>query len=163
MGMRKIDVLLGAYDAHYQTDLGRRLLFLCVPVFLFGFFGLVYAIPVYLLFTSIFEPSVTKHINLASLLLVVVTLYYLSLSVKLALGLLFLLLLALAVIHVLELSGIAPLWLMMMIIFISAWLGLFLAHRHEAKALSYLAGVQCLLIGPLWVLRQVYNRLGIRV
>ena len=161
--MRKIDVLLDAYDASYQTDFGRKMQYVSVPVMLFGFLGMVYSIPIYLLFTSIFEPNVTKHINLASVLVVLATLYYLSLSIKLALSMLILLVLALAVIHVVELNYAAPLWLMMAIIFGLAWIGQFLAHRHEEKKLPYFVSVQWLLIGPLWTLKQVYRRFGIRV
>lgn len=161
--MRKIDVLLDAYDAHYQTHWLRTVHFVCAPMLLFGFFGLVYSIPIYTLFTSIFEPSVTKHINLATVLLIAITLYYLSLSVKLALGMLLLLLLALALIHLIELSALTPLWIMMAIVFVSAWVGLLLAHRHESKGFSCRTSVRCLFLGPLWMLKLVYRRLGVRI
>jgi len=163
IGMRKIDVLLDAYGANYQTDLSRKIHYMCLSAILFGFLGLVYSIPVYRLFTSIFEPSVTKHINLASVLVVFATLYYLSLSIKLAVSMLFLLLSVLAVIHIIELINLAPLWLVMGIIFVLAWMGQFLWHRYEGKKLSCFAGVQSLLIGPAWTLRQLYSRLGMRL
>lgn len=161
--MRKIDVLLEAYDADYQTGLSRTVQYLCVPVLLFGFLGLVYAIPVYRLFTSIFEPSVTKHINLASVLVVVVSLYYLSLSAKLAAGMFTLFLLALAAIHIIELNQLGPLWLVMAIVFVIASIGQVVSHRQTDKPLSFRTFIHWLIIGPLWVLRKVYRCFGIRV
>ncbi len=161
--MRKIDVLLEAYGESHQTDLNRKIHYVCVPAIFFSLLGLLYSIPVYRLFTDIFEPSVTKHINLASVLVVFGTFYYLSLSLKLAVSMLVLSLLALALIHVIELSHIAPLWLVMVVIFVFAWIGQFVGHQHEGKKPSFVEDLQFLMIGPAWTLSHLYERLGIRM
>ena len=160
--MRKIDALLEAYGESHQTELNKKIHYVCVPAIFFSLLGLLYSIPVYRLFTDIFEPSVTKHINLASVLVLFGTLYYFTLSVKLAVSMLFCSLLALALIHIIELSRIAPLWLVMVIIFIVAWIGQFIGHKHEGKKPSFLEDIQFLMIGPAWTLSHLYDRLGIR-
>jgi len=128
-----------------------------VPIIFFSLLGLVYAIPVYKLFTSIFEPSVTKHINLATLVVIFGTLYYFTLSWKLAVSMLFISLVALATIHIVELHVAAPLWLVMAIIFVVGWIGQFIGYKHEGKKPSFFEDVRFLMIGPAWTLNHFFK------
>lgn len=160
--MRKIDALLEAYGESHQTEFNKQIHYFCVPAIFFSLLGLLYAIPVYRLFVDIFEPSITKHINLATLLVIFGTIYYLTLSAKLAVSMLFLSLLALALIHIIELFVPMPLWLVMVVIFVIAWIGQFIGHKHEGKKPSFLEDIQFLMIGPAWTLSHLYSRFGIK-
>ena len=160
--MRKIDALLEAYGESHQTDFNKKIHYFCVPAIFFSLLGLLYSIPVYKLFTSMLEPSVTKHINLATALVIFGVIYYLSLSVRLAISMLVVSLFALGLIHVIELSQIAPLWLIMLVIFVIAWIGQFIGHKHEGKKPSFFEDVAFLMIGPAWTLSHLYDRFGIR-
>ena len=160
--MRKIDALLETYGESHQTDLNKKIHYFCVPAIFFSLLGLLYSIPVYQLFTSIINPGIAKHINLATGLIIFGTLYYLSLSIRLAVSMLFFSLLALAIIHIIELSQVAPVWLVMIAIFIVAWIGQFIGHHHEGKKPSFIEDLQYLMIGPAWTLSHLFDRFGIR-
>jgi uncharacterized membrane protein YGL010W len=109
-----------------------------------------------------FEPSITKHINLASVLVFFGVIYYLTLSLKFALTMFVLSLIALALIHIIELFVPAPLWLTMLSIFVIAWIGQFWGHKHEGKKPSFFEDVKYLMIGPLWTLSHLFDRWGVR-
>jgi len=47
-------------------------------------------------------------------------------------------------------------------LFVLAWIGQFIGHAIEKKRPSFFKDVQFLMIGPMWLLANVYRRLGIR-
>jgi uncharacterized membrane protein YGL010W len=55
-----------------------------------------------------------------------------------------------------------PLWLIGAVLFVIAWIGQFIGHHVEGKRPSFFKDVQFLMIGPLWLLADLYRRLGIR-
>ena len=55
-----------------------------------------------------------------------------------------------------------PLWETSLIIFIVSWIGQFIGHKIEGKKPSFFQDIQFLLIGPLWLLSFVYNKIGIK-
>ena len=59
--------------------------------------------------------------------------------------------------------GALPLWSVCLFLFVAAWIGQFIGHAIEGKRPSFFKDVQFLMIGPLWLLADVYRRLGIRV
>ena len=50
----------------------------------------------------------------------------------------------------------------MVAVFVLAWIGQFVGHSIEGKRPAFFKDVQFLMIGPLWLLSQLYRRLGIR-
>jgi len=60
-----------------------------------------------------------------------------------------------------HLDGV-PLWSICVLLFVAAWVGQFIGHAIEGKRPSFFKDVQFLMIGPLWLLADVYRRLGIR-
>jgi len=83
------------------------------------------------------------------------------LSIRLALGLLpFVLVCEGAVIWMDTLT--TPLWLISLVIFVVAWIGQFVGHLAEGKRPSFFRDLQFLMIGPLWLLSGLYDRLGVR-
>ena len=81
---------------------------------------------------------------------------------RLALGVLPLLLLMLWSISALSRNTVAPLWLICATLFVLAWIGQFVGHAIEGKRPSFFKDVQFLMIGPLWLLANLYRRAGIR-
>jgi uncharacterized membrane protein YGL010W len=63
--------------------------------------------------------------------------------------------------RVIALSGIAPLWLACIVIFVLAWIGQFYGHKIEGKKPSFLKDLQFLLIGPAWLMHFIYKKIGI--
>ena len=43
-------------------------------------------------------------------------------------------------------------------VFVLAWIGQFVGHKVEGKKPSFFKDVQFLMIGPLWLLADVYRR-----
>ena len=59
-------------------------------------------------------------------------------------------------------NTVAPLWLICVTLFVLAWIGQFIGHAIEKKRPSFFRDLQFLMIGPMWLLTNVYRRLGIR-
>jgi uncharacterized membrane protein YGL010W len=47
------------------------------------------------------------------------------------------------------------------VVFVVAWIGQFIGHKVEGHRPSFFTDLVFLLIGPLWTLRKLYQRLGI--
>lgn len=101
--------------------------------------------------------------NWASVALLATIFYYAALSIRLALGALPLLLALLWSIDRLDHLALAPLWTISLAVFVVAWIGQFIGHAIEGKRPSFFKDVQFLMIGPLWLLADVYKRLDIRI
>jgi uncharacterized membrane protein YGL010W len=55
-----------------------------------------------------------------------------------------------------------PLWSICVLLFVLAWIGQFVGHAIEGKRPSFFKDLQFLMIGPLWLMADVYRRAGIR-
>jgi hypothetical protein len=89
--------------------------------------------------------------------------YYAVLSPRLALGAAPLLLAFLWSINGVARWSAVPLWGVCLFLFVAAWIGQFIGHAIEGKRPSFFKDLQFLMIGPLWLLADLYRRLGIRV
>ena len=48
-------------------------------------------------------------------------------------------------------------------IFIISWIGQFIGHKIEGKKPAFVKDLQFLLIGPLWLLSYIYEKLDIKL
>lgn len=87
----------------------------------------------------------------------VMTVFYLWLSLPLALGMLGLMAL---MVWPLPLLGSRTL-VVSIAVFVAAWAGQFIGHILEGRKPAFLEDVRSLLIGPAWLLADLYRRLGI--
>ncbi len=78
------------------------------------------------------------YFNWATVVMILVLVYYISLSISLSIGMALFTLACLYFAKVIALSGIAPLWLVCIIIFTLAWIGQFYGHKIEGKKPSFL-------------------------
>jgi uncharacterized membrane protein YGL010W len=46
-------------------------------------------------------------------------------------------------------------------VFVAAWIGQFIGHILEGRKPAFLEDVRSLLIGPVWLLADLYRRFGI--
>jgi uncharacterized membrane protein YGL010W len=155
--MRTANEWLTDYGDSHRNPANKALHWVCVPVILWCVLGLVWITP--------FPSGVRAMLpaaNWAVLVVLAGVIYYALLSLPLALGVLPLLLLMLWSIDALDRRGIAPLWLVCVVLFVAAWIGQFIGHAIEGKRPSFFKDVQFLMIGPLWLLADVYRRVGIR-
>jgi uncharacterized membrane protein YGL010W len=153
--MRTVTDWLTEYGASHQNPANKLLHWICVPPIVLSVMGLLWSVPVPAAFSAL-----SPWLNWASLVAVAAVVYYLVLSPSLALGVLGAFALLLVIVHWLaQLPW--PLWLTSILIFVLAWIGLFIGHAIEGKRPSFFKDVQFLLIGPLWLLAAVYRRFSV--
>jgi uncharacterized membrane protein YGL010W len=155
--MRTANQWLNEYGDSHRNRANKSLHWVCVPVILWCVLGLLWVTP----FPGTVRAAFPA-VNWAGIVVVAAVAYYAFLSAPLALGVLPLLLLMLWSIDALNRSGWAPLWLVCVVLFVAAWIGQFVGHAIEGKRPSFFKDVQFLMIGPLWLLADVYRRMGIR-
>lgn len=157
--MRKIDELLSEYGESHQNSTNKTIHWICVPLIFFSVIGLIASIPSGFVQSILGEGN--PYANWATMLLIVVTAYYVSLSIPLSIGMVLFALLCLYVANFINVFIPAPLWMVCTIIFIVAWIGQFYGHKIEGKKPSFLKDIQFLLIGPAWLMHFIYKKLGI--
>lgn len=157
--MRKIDELLSEYGESHQNQTNKMIHWICVPLIFFSVVGLIASIPSAGVQRFLGEGN--PYANWAAVVLILVLIYYVSLSIPLGIGMMLFALLCLYLSRVIMQSQVAPLWLVSIIVFVVAWIGQFYGHKVEGKKPSFLKDIQFLLIGPAWLMHFIYRRLGI--
>lgn len=157
--MRKIDALLHEYGLSHQNETNKTIHWICVPAIFFSIVGLVFSIPSGQLQSLL--PFLGNFANWATLVLIVVLFYYVSLSPPLALGMLFFSAICLALANLIHLISPIPLWAVSIFIFVVAWVFQFYGHKIEGKKPSFLKDLQFLMIGPAWLMHFIYKKLGL--
>ena len=152
--MRTVDQWLNEYGESHKNETNKSIHWICVPAIFFSITGLLYTIKL--------PWIINMHtINVAMIVILLITLYYLRLSLSLGIGMFFFGILCLFLSHSIEKYGPAPLWLVCIIIFVVAWIGQFYGHSVEGKKPSFLKDIQFLLIGPMWLMSFIYKKMGI--
>ena len=152
--MRTINDWLNEYGESHKNETNKLIHWICVPVIFFSILGMLYAVklPFYL---------GDYQLNVGLIISVVALLYYFSLSSSLSVGMFLYLLVCMLLANLIESSGIMPLWLFSIIIFVLAWVGQFYGHKIEGKKPSFLKDLQFLMIGPAWLMSFIYKKLGV--
>ena len=149
--MNSIQDWLEAYGESHQNPINKKIHWVCVPLIMLSLLGLLWTLEIPI--SDQFEYS-----NGATLLIALVSIYYFRLSISMGIGMLFISFIMIYIIMHINDFGIMP----YVIIFIIAWTGQFIGHKIEGKKPSFFEDLQFLLIGPLWILAQVYKALGIQ-
>ncbi|HYC85811.1 MAG TPA: Mpo1-like protein [Chryseosolibacter sp.] len=157
--MRKIDALLSEYGESHQNSTNKTIHWICVPLIFFSIVGLMASMPAGVVQRYLGEGN--PYANWAFVALILVLIYYVSLSIALSFGMFLFALLCLYFARVIAQADVAPLWLISVIIFVVAWIGQFYGHKVEGKKPSFFKDVQFLLIGPAWLMHFIYKKLGI--
>lgn len=157
--MRRIDELLAEYGESHQNATNKAIHWICVPLIFFSVVGLIASIPAGPIQVLLGEGN--PYANWATVLLVLVTAYYFTLSIPLSIGLILFALLCVFFTNLISTLNVAPLWAVSLGIFVVAWIGQFYGHKVEGKKPSFFKDVQFLMIGPAWLMHFIYKRLGI--
>ncbi|WP_026951342.1 Mpo1 family 2-hydroxy fatty acid dioxygenase [Algoriphagus mannitolivorans] len=157
--MRKIEALLEEYGESHQNQTNKLIHWICVPSIFFSIVGLIYSIPADFLADAL--PFLGNFANWATIVLIFVLIYYISLSVPLTLGMLFFSAVCLALANFLSISFPGKLWAISLGIFVIAWIVQFIGHNIEGKKPSFFKDVQFLMIGPAWLMHFIYKKIGI--
>ena len=155
--MKKINSLLNQYGESHKNGTNKLIHWICVPAIFFSIVGLVSIIP------FPWEINIYEGINLswALIALVLVLLYYVSLSVSLSLGMLLFSIGCIFLCSKINVSMYA-LWIYIGI-FAFSWVSQFIGHNIEGKKPSFLQDIQFLLIGPAWLMHFILKKLNIPV
>lgn len=152
--MRAIDAWLNEYGESHQNPTNKLVHWICVPAIFFSVVGLLYSVKLP------FSIAENLQLNLAMVILALVSLYYIRLSVTLAVGLLLFAGLCLYLAQQIENQGLV-LWQVSLGIFVVAWIGQFWGHKVEGKKPSFFKDLQFLMIGPAWLMHFIYKKIGI--
>ena len=153
---RTVQDWLSAYGESHQHPTNKRIHWICVPLIVLSLVGLLWSIPV-----PAAMAEISPWLNWATLFLAAAVIYYLFLSWSLAAGMLaFAVILVATTLALAQLPG--PLWAVCIGIFVLAWIGQFIGHEIEGRKPSFFQDIQFLMIGPLWLLAHLYDRLGLR-
>lgn len=153
--MRSVDYYLDEYGKDHQNPVNKILHRICVPAIMVSLLGILWSLPVPAVFANLGD-----YMNWATVFMALALVYYLRLSPRLALGMFTVALISLVIVAWLTTLP-WPLWLTSAVIFVVAWIGQFVGHAAEGKRPSFFRDLQFLLIGPLWILADVYRRCGI--
>jgi len=151
--MRNVHALLNEYSESHQNKINKKIHWVCVPAIMFSLLGLLWSLP--------FPVKFSSFINWATVLIIVSVAYYLFLSWQLALGMSCV---SLFMILILQwVNGFSvPLWQIACVVFIAAWIGQFVGHHIEGNRPSFFKDIQFLLIGPVWLLADVYRKFNLK-
>ncbi len=154
--MPDVHIWLNEYAQDHQHPVNQLAHKICVPLIVISLIGLMWSIPVPAEFTEI-----SPALNWGTAFLLASVVYYLIMSIPLALGMLPMVLITVLIVNWADQLA-WPLWLTSGIVFVIAWAGQFYGHMVEGRRPAFFRDLQFLMIGPLWVLASVYQRLGIR-
>ena len=141
-GTRKVDQLLAHYAESHRNPRNEVIHFIAIPLIMLSLVGLLFAI----------HPWVAYVFVAASMV------YYARLSMVFLLAMALLSAIALLLVHAMGERVLA----ISAVIFVGAWIAQFIGHRIEGKKPSFFEDLQYLWVGPLFVLRNLFARLGIR-
>ena len=155
--MKKINSLLDQYGESHKNSTNKLIHWICVPAIFFSIVGLVSIIPFPL------EIAIYEGINLSWVLLalVLVLLYYVSLSIPLSIGMLLFSIGCLFLCSKINDFNYA-LWAYVGI-FVISWVFQFIGHNIEGKKPSFLQDIKFLLIGPAWLMHFILKKLNVPV
>ena len=156
--MRKIDLLFAEYAESHRNSTNKLIHWICVPLIFWTILGFISLIP-----SPHFCAPYFGCISLVSLIAVIlVTLFYLRLSLLIGFIMIFAMLLMEHLAYAVNIHLGNKSWMVFLAVFIITWILQFVGHKIEGKKPSFLKDLQFLLIGPIWLLSFVLKKLGIR-
>ncbi|PXY41098.1 hypothetical protein DMB65_09090 [Flavobacterium cheongpyeongense] len=153
--MRTLEQWFEEYAVSHQNPKNKSIHYICVPAIYFSIVGLLMSIP---------NKSISNTLSLnmpiienwAVVVLIFVLIFYTRLSIAMAFKIAVFSAICLTANY--YISKILPLWMFSVGVFIIAWIGQFYGHNIEGKKPSFLKDVQFLMIGPAWVLENLFSK-----
>jgi len=156
--MKTIDEWLMLYGRDHKNHTNKIIHWICVPVIVFTVFGLLMSIP--------FPTVLNGWVNVATIVFTFALIFYFRLSISIFFGMLIIGILMFLgnnflATNVLPIIGL-QLWQFSLIVFVIAWILQFIGHKIEGQKPSFFEDMQFLLIGPIWLLSYIYQKIGIK-
>ncbi|MCI9843306.1 DUF962 domain-containing protein [Flavobacterium pectinovorum] len=153
--MRTLEQWFEEYAVSHQNPKNKAIHYVCVPAIYFSIVGLLMSIPSNLI-ANTFHLNVPIIENWAVAILLFVLVFYIRLSVSMAIKIAFFSCICLITNY--YISQFVPLWIFSISVFVVAWIGQFYGHNIEGKKPSFLKDLQFLLIGPAWVVENLFSK-----
>ena len=139
--MRAIDRLFARYEEFHRNPTNKTIHWICVPLIVWSVLGMLWAASPIAAFAS------------AALAMA----FYLWLSLPIAVGMLLVLA---GMVYPLTLLG-SRVFAVCVGVFVLAWIGQFVGHAIEGRKPAFVDDVRQFLVGPAWLLGNLYRGLGI--
>ena len=145
--MKSLSTWLDLYSVSHKNPTNKLIHRVCVPIITFTVFGLLWCIPTPELFQNI------QGLNWASIFTLITVPFYFRLNISLGILMLIQMLIMLFLCQTLYTQ--INLFNLSTILFFIAWIGQFWGHKIEGKKPSFFQDLQFLLIGPIWVIKDI--------
>ena len=154
--MSKIERLLGEYKESHQNETNQLIHWIFVPLIFLSVIGILWDVklPIELDFLG------GEPLNVAMIVALLVFAYYLSLSFAISVGMLTIT--GIGMLACYFYNGALSVWVISLGIFVVSWIMQFVGHKVEGKKPSFFKDLEFFLVGPMWVLAKLYNKLGIK-
>lgn len=143
--MSNINQLLDEYAQSHQNRTNKLIHYFCVPVIFWSITAILWVV------------KVPYILNLAIASTLLVSFYYLAKDLKLAILMIITSILCLLLNSFIEKQGL-PLLSIAVILFVFSWVLQFIGHKIEGKKPSFFKDLQFLLIGPAWIVNELFNK-----
>ncbi len=143
------------YAKYHKNKTNKIIHWICIPLIMFSLLGLLS------LMTLFTFNSVT--ISALWFFIIFAIGYYVKLSKSLALGMTIISICFIYFIELINENFLNQKFEIFLSIFIISWIGQFIGHKIEGKKPAFVKDLQFLLIGPLWLLSYIYEKLGIKL
>ncbi|WP_372651701.1 DUF962 domain-containing protein [Halobacteriovorax sp.] len=155
--MRTLDDWLEEYGESHRDEVNQLIHKFCVPAIEFSLLGILWVLPTPSLFWDI------PYLNWATILCLIALIFYSTLrSFIYFIGAFIMMIPMLILVNFLvtHFGGIIVYGFISL--FLVSWIGQFIGHKIEGKKPSFFKDLLFLFIGPLWVLRSLYVKLGLK-
>ncbi len=153
--MKTLDQWFEEYAVSHQNPKNKAIHYICVPAIFFSIVGLLMSIPSSFL-NSVLHLNQPIIENWATVVLIFVLFFYIRLSVLMAVKIAVFSVLCLVINF--YIGQFVPLWAFSIAVFAVAWIGQFYGHNIEGKKPSFLKDIQFLMIGPAWVVQNLFSK-----
>ncbi len=142
---QSMNQLLDEYASSHQNKTNKKIHYIAVPVIFWTITAMLWVVKL---------PYVE---NLAVVMTVLVSLYYLAKDLKIAIQMIVFCIFCLLLDAFLEKQGL-PLLVIGVVLFVIAWIFQFIGHKIEGKKPSFFKDLQFLLIGPAWIVKELFSK-----
>lgn len=156
MATKGIQTWLDEYGESHQNKTNKAIHWCCVPLIYWCVMAFVWVIPTPAAFAEV------PYLNWASIISVLVILYYVRLSPSLAIGMTIFTAICFYTVALVDAAFPGQLLAISAIAFVILWVGQFIGHKIEGKKPSFFKDVQFLMFGPAWLMSFIYQKMGVK-
>jgi uncharacterized membrane protein YGL010W len=153
--MRTFNQWMDEYGVSHKNPTNQLVHKICVPLIMLSVIGILWTLPRPEFFSQI------PFLNWATIFVTGCLIFYMTLNMMMFIAMLVQIIIMSLICHELYQRGI--LLQFSIVVFVLSWIAQFWGHKIEGKKPSFIQDLAFLLIGPLWVTRFFYRKIGLNV